>query len=85
MRRECIELLLPQDASTVGSRRLRELLQRQTFTAVALRVGVSHVTVRRWATELLRPSRQHRATMDRVLRIPPAEWDEPTHAPRAAP
>lgn len=76
--------LLPAEAPTEGSRRLRELLQRQTMSAVAKRVACNDKSVRAWAQGNYRPARAHRATMARVLQIPPGEWDEPARAGQAA-
>jgi hypothetical protein len=71
-------LLLPADASTVGVRMLRELLLRQTFGAVARRLGCAVSDVRRWAREECRPSRLLRVKAADVLKIPGESWDEAT-------
>lgn len=69
-------VLLPADARTRGVRLLRELLRRQTFGAVARRVGVDERAVRKWASEECRPGRIARARMAEVLGIPETAWDE---------
>lgn len=69
-------LLLPGEASTDGVRRLREILRRQTFGAVAFRLRVDERSVRRWAREECRPSRLERDRAAEVLGIPHAAWDE---------
>jgi hypothetical protein len=70
-------LLLPGEAGTEGVRRLREILRRQTFGAVAFRVRVDERSVRRWAREECRPSRLERDRAEEVLGIPGQSWDEP--------
>jgi DNA-binding transcriptional regulator YiaG len=62
-----------------GVQRLREILMRQTFGAVARRVGVDKETVRQWAREEARPSRRHRSVIELRLGVPAATWEE---APR---
>jgi transcriptional regulator with XRE-family HTH domain len=69
-------LLLPGDAGTVGVRMLREILRRQTFGAVAKRVGCDEERVRQWAREESRPSRLMRVRAAEVLGIPGETWDE---------
>lgn len=69
-------LLLPGEASTLGARLLREILTRQTFGAVARRLGVDESLVRRWAREQDRPSRVHRLRAEGVLGIAATSWDE---------
>jgi len=73
-------LLYPAAASTEGVRLLRILLMRQTFGAVARRVGCHAGLVRRWAREECRPSWQWRVVVEAVAGIQAAAWDD---APRA--
>lgn len=70
-------LLPPTEATTEGSRRLRHLLRRLTFAAVARRFRCDEGSVRRWAREEGKPSLQYRATGAVVFAIPEAAWDEP--------
>lgn len=69
-------MLAPAEASTEGVRRLRDILRRQTFGAVARRCGVDERSVRRWAREECRPSRLERERAQEVLGIPYQAWDE---------
>jgi hypothetical protein len=74
-------LLLPGEASTEGVRRLREILKRQTFGAVARRLSCEGLScdessVREWAREEKRPSRRYRLRAQEVLGIPGSSWDE---------
>jgi hypothetical protein len=73
-------LLLPRDARTEGSRRIREELRRQTFAAIARRLRCDEGTVRRLATEAGRPSLVLRARAADILGIPEHAWDEPPFA-----
>ncbi len=70
-------LLAPHEATTEGSRRLRELLRRQTFDAVARTLGCDLRTVRLWALEKAKPSRLLRTRVDESLKIPGDAWDDP--------
>jgi DNA-binding transcriptional regulator YiaG len=69
-------LLLPSEATTEASRRLREMLRRQSFAAIARRLHVDEGAVRSWAREESRPNLQSRATCEDVLGISPGAWDE---------
>jgi transcriptional regulator with XRE-family HTH domain len=69
-------LLLPDEATSEGARLLRAILRRQTFGAIARRLGCDESLVRRWAREERRPSRVLRLRAADVLGIPGASWDE---------
>jgi hypothetical protein len=68
--------LRPIEAKTEGVRLLRVILQRQTFGAVARRVGVDDSAVRAWALEIRRPLSVARWRAEEVLSIPFDAWDE---------
>lgn len=70
------DLLRPEHASSEGSRLLRLLARRQTFAAIAQRLGCDERAVRLWAAERFRPSRLYRARAEDVLGIPAHAWDQ---------
>jgi len=70
-------LLLPRDATNEGSRRLRELLRRHTFAALARRLLCDEGTVRRMAHGRGKPSRLLRCRGAEVYGIPEGAWDDP--------
>src|SRR5688572_25601704 len=69
-------LLLPRDATNEGSRRLRELLRKHTYAALARRLRCDEGTVRRVARELGKPGLLLRARAYEVLGITEPSWDE---------
>ena len=73
-------LLAPCDATNEGTRRLRELLRRQTFGAISRRLKCNERSVRHWAREEAKPGLLLRARVEEVLGIPAAAWDQPARA-----
>lgn len=73
-------LLAPAEATNEGSRRLRELLKKQSFGALARRLRCVGGTVRFWAREERKPNLVMRDRIEIVLGIPAAAWDEPPSA-----
>lgn len=71
------ELLRPTDATNEGARRLRELLRRRTFGALAKQLRCDERAVRMWAREEAKPSLLLRARVEDVLGIGANTWDEP--------
>lgn len=69
-------LLLPEDATNEGSRRLRKLLRRHSFAAIGRRLRCDERTVRRLAREEGKPSLLIRARGREVLGISELAWDE---------
>jgi hypothetical protein len=69
----------PRDATNDGSRRLREILRRRTFAAVALDLLCDEGAVRRWAHEKGKPCAilRTRAHEHATIAIPFSAWDEP--------
>lgn len=65
------------DATSEGSRQLRELLRKQTFGSLARRLRCDERSVRWWASERFKPSRLMRARMFEVVAIPEDAWDVP--------
>lgn len=70
------ELLRPADATNEGARRLRELLRRRTFGALARLLACDERAVRLWAREACRPSLRLRLRAEERLSIPADSWDE---------
>lgn len=70
------ELLRPADATNDGSRRVRELLRRRTFGAIAKQLRCDERAVRMWAREDTKPSLVLRARIEDVFAIPASAWDE---------
>ena len=73
-----LELYLAEP-SNEGVQQLREILTRQTFEAVARRVGVTREAVRKWAREEAMPNRRMRAVVEKSIGIKATCWEE---APR---
>jgi hypothetical protein len=69
-------LLRPTDATNEGSRLLRVLLVRQSFGAIAKRVGCDESAIRHYAHERRKPDRMLRARMHERLGIRDDAWDE---------
>lgn len=71
--------LLPGEATSEGQRRLRVLLRRLTFGAIARVLRCDESTVRGWAKRPTRPHLTMRAAMERApqIGIPEWTWDEP--------
>lgn len=70
-----LELYMHEPTSE-GVQQLREILTRQTFGAVARRVGVTRWAVRQWAREEARPSRRQRERCAEMLGIPVDAWEQ---------
>jgi hypothetical protein len=69
-------LLPPTEASSDGARRLRELLRKQSFGAIARRLRCDESAVRFYASEARKPNLVMRARIREVLEIPESSWDE---------
>lgn len=73
--------ILPEKATNEGSRRLRVLLRKHPFAAIARRLRCDESTIRRMARENGKPSLHIRARARDVLGISESAWDEPCSAP----
>lgn len=73
------DLLLPHAATNEGSRRLRLLLRRHSFGAIARFLRCDESSVRAWAKERAKPSLAMRGACERTAQINIAEWmwDDP--------
>lgn len=63
--------LSPADATNEGARRLRELARRQSFRAIAKKLGCNETAVRFWAQEKYKPSGRMRERINARL----GPWD----------
>jgi hypothetical protein len=73
-------LLLPAEATTEGSRRLRELLRKQTCAAIARKLRCDESAVRFYAREARTPDLVMRARIREVLGWDEAIWEAPPAA-----
>lgn len=73
------DLLLPHAATNEGSRRLRLLLRRLSFGAIARYLRCDESAVRAWAKEKSKPSLTFRGAAERTpqIAIPEWTWDDP--------
>lgn len=71
------QLLLPSEATTEGSRLLREQLRKHTAASLARRLRCDEKSVRAWAREEVKPSLVMRTKLSTVLGIREEAWDEP--------
>lgn len=69
--------LSPKDAKSEGERRLRELLRRQTFGAIARVLRCDESAVRFYARGKRKPNGEMRVRVRAKLGIQESAWDEP--------
>jgi transcriptional regulator with XRE-family HTH domain len=68
------EVLRPEDAATLGGRKLRELALTNTYGAIAKRAKVNAEAIRRWARETSTPTPEMRLKLSERLGLPEVWW-----------